>query len=116
MTNATFVITRHVKCAGVREAALSGGFKGQDEFRSVIGELLGGGWLGSGICEWLKRLEDCSEACEEVKEEAQVNREVREGSKVRAREGVQVIAKDERELGKLQKLYGGEVVRVDRAQ
>ena len=116
MTNRALVITRHVQSQGVREAALAGRFEGLDEFRGVLGELLGGGWLGKGICEWLRRVEECSGGCEEVREEAQVNREVREGREVRAREGVQVIAKDERERGKLQKLYGGEVVRVNRVQ
>jgi hypothetical protein len=45
--------------------------------------------------EWLRRVEECSSGCEEVREEAQANREVREGKEVRAREGVQVIAKNE---------------------
>ena len=116
MTDTVLVITRHVKSAGVREAALNGRFEGLEEFRRVLAELLGGGWLGKGICAWLRRVEECCGGCEEVREEAQVNREVREGREMRAREGVQVIAKDEREIGKLQKLYGGEVVRVKRAQ
>ena len=81
----------------------------------MLDELLGGGWLGKGVCGWLRRVEGCSGGCEEVREEAKVNREVREGREVRAREGVQVIAKDEGERGELQKLYGGEVVRVKRA-
>ena len=61
----------------------------------VVGELLGCGWLGNGLCEWLRRVEECSGGCEEVREEAQINREVREVREVRAREGVQVIAKNE---------------------
>ncbi len=59
MTN-TIVATRHFKSGGVRYAALSGRFEGQEEFRGVFGELLGGGWLEKDVCEWLRRVEEGS--------------------------------------------------------
>ena len=96
---------------------MTGRFEGLEDFRGVLGELLGGGWLGGGgCCEWLRRVEEGSGGCQEVREEARVNRQVREGREVRGRDGVRVLAAGGREMGKLRKLYGGVVVSVRKVE
>ena len=96
---------------------MTGRFEGLEDFRGVLGELLGGGWLGGGGCrEWVRRVEEGSGGCEEVREEARVNRQVRGGKEVSGRDGVQVMATGEREVGELRKLYGGVVVSVRRVE
>ena len=96
---------------------MTGRFEGLEDFRGVLGELLGGGWLrGGGCCEWLRRVEEGSGGCEEVREEARVNRQVREGKEVSGRDGVQVLASGGREAGELRKLHGGVVVGARRVE